>query len=70
MVPTKKKIQKNKNTFNKAKIDKKALDNIILEINTQEKTTKIIAVTKNAHIVKGRRLMVIPFVLKFNTVTI
>ena len=50
MVPTKKKIQKNKNTFNKAKIDKKALDNIILEINTQEKTTKIIAVTKTLSI--------------------
>ena len=50
MVPAKKKIQKNKNTFNKAKIDKKALDNIILEIKAQEKKTKIIAVTKTLSI--------------------
>ena len=40
MVPAKKKTQKNKNIFNKAKIDKKALENIVLEIKTQEKKTK------------------------------
>tara|TARA_Y100000817_G_C16685296_1_gene467862 strand:- start:51 stop:770 length:720 start_codon:yes stop_codon:yes gene_type:complete len=50
MVPAKKKTQKNKNIFNKAKIDKKALENIVLEIKTQEKKTKIIAVTKTLSI--------------------
>ena len=50
MVPTKKKKQKNKNIFNKAKINKKELDNIILEIKAQEKKTKIIAVTKTLSI--------------------
>ena len=50
MVPTKKKKQKNKNIFNKAKINKKELNNIILEIKAQEKKTKIIAVTKTLSI--------------------
>ena len=50
MVPAKKKKQKNKNIFNKAKINKKELDNIILEIKAQEKKTKIIAVTKTLSI--------------------
>ena len=50
MVQAKKKKQKNKNIFNKAKINKKELDNIILEIKAQEKKTKIIAVTKTLSI--------------------
>tara|TARA_B100002051_G_scaffold57225_1_gene52884 strand:- start:1760 stop:2479 length:720 start_codon:yes stop_codon:yes gene_type:complete len=50
MVQAKKKKQKNKNIFNKAKINKKELNNIILEIKAQEKKTKIIAVTKTLSI--------------------
>lgn len=48
--PAKKKTQKNKNIFNKASINKKALKNIVLKINSQEKKTKIIAVTKTLSI--------------------
>ena len=40
------------------------------ESNTGKETTPIMAVTKNAHMVSGRRVMLIPFVLRFITVTI
>ena len=39
------------------------------ESKTGNDTIPIIAVTKNAHIVKGSLLIVIPFVLKLITVT-
>ena len=46
-------------------INNKAADN-----NTGNEITPIMAVTKNAQIVKGKRVMDIPFVLKLSTVTI
>ena len=45
-------------------INNKAADN-----KTGKETTPIIAVTKNAHIVKGKRDIDIPFVRKLITVT-
>ena len=46
-------------------INNKAADN-----NTGKDTTPIIAVTKNAHIVSGKRVILMPFVLRLITVTI
>ena len=60
------KISERKNDVPKLRsiISNKAADN-----NTGKDTTPIIAVTKNAQMVKGRRVMLIPLVLKLITVT-
>ena len=46
------------------------INNKAAESSTGKETTPIIAVTKNAHIVRGKRVILIPFVLKLITVTI
>ena len=45
------------------------INNNAADKSTGNDTTPIIAVTKNAHTVRGSLVMVIPFVLRFKTVT-
>ena len=46
------------------------INNNAADKRTGKETTPIIAVIKNAHIVKGNLVILIPFVRKFKTVTI
>jgi hypothetical protein len=46
------------------------ISNKAAESKTGKETTPITAVIKKAQMVKGKRLMVIPLVRRFNTVTI